>query len=444
MSNPSGKTYPIALIVVTSLFFMWGFITVLVDALIPRLKEIFELTYFQAGLIQFSFFTAYFVFSIPGGGLISRIGYKRGVVVGLLTMAVGCLLFIPAAGLRVFPIFLLAMFVLAAGITLLQVAANPYVNTLGPEESAASRLNLSQAFNSLGTTIAPLIGAAYLLGDVVASPEEVASMTEAAKQAYVQAEAMAVRQPFTVIAGVLALLAGVFALFKLPRILDDGQEGMSGYLDTFRTPHVMYGALAIFVYVGAEVSIGSYLVNYFLELDVQSIVDANGWMGSLASTLSGSDPSSIPAARLAGTFVVFYWGGAMVGRFIGSALQLFIRPGTLLAVYSLVNVTLLGVTILTTGAVSMWTVLSIGLFNSIMFPTIFSLGIAKLGNRTAQGSGILCTAIVGGALIPPLYGWVADLSGGLALAFVVPALCYIYIAWYGAKGSSVKPALATG
>lgn len=224
MSNPSGKTYPIALIVVTSLFFMWGFITVLVDALIPRLKEIFELTYFQAGLIQFSFFTAYFVFSIPGGGLISRIGYKRGVVVGLLTMAVGCLLFIPAAGLRVFPIFLLAMFVLAAGITLLQVAANPYVNTLGPEDSAASRLNLSQAFNSLGTTIAPLIGAAYLLGDVVASPEEVASMTEAAKQVYVEAEAMAVRQPFTVIAGVLALLAGVFALFKLPRILDDGQE----------------------------------------------------------------------------------------------------------------------------------------------------------------------------------------------------------------------------
>lgn len=339
MSNPSGKTYPIALIVVTSLFFMWGFITVLVDALIPRLKEIFELTYFQAGLIQFSFFTAYFVFSIPGGGLISRIGYKRGVVVGLLTMAVGCLLFIPAAGLRVFPIFLLAMFVLAAGITLLQVAANPYVNTLGPEDSAASRLNLSQAFNSLGTTIAPLIGAAYLLGDVVASPEEVASMTEAAKQVYVEAEAMAVRQPFTVIAGVLALLAGVFALFKLPRILDDGQEGMSGYMDTFRTPHVMYGALAIFVYVGAEVSIGSYLVNYFLELDVQSIVDANGWMGSLASTLSGSDPSSIPAARLAGTFVVFYWGGAMVGRFIGSALQLFIRPGTLLAVYALVNVT---------------------------------------------------------------------------------------------------------
>lgn len=431
------SNYLVPLTVVTTLFFMWGFITVLVDALVPRLRDVFELSYFEAALVQFAFFTAYFVFSIPSGGLIARIGYKKGVVIGLITMGIGCLLFYPAASLRVFPIFLLAMFVLAGGITTLQVAANPYVAALGPVSTAASRLNLSQAFNSLGTTLAPLVSAAFILSSTVLTSTEVSALTETDRELYYASEASAVQGPFVILAGALFLLAGVFALFKLPKILEGESDKGGTYREALREKHLMYGALAIFVYVGAEVSIGSYLVNYFLSLDIQTLVLESSLMASLAGFLSGSDVQSLNPARLAGTFVFFYWGGAMVGRFIGSGLQLRISPHKLLTVYALVNVALLTVTIISTSYVAFWTVLSIGLFNSIMFPTIFTLSIEGLRNHTAQGSGILCTAIVGGAIIPPLYGFMAD-SFSLSLAFMIPLLCYLYIAWFGKVGSQLK------
>jgi MFS transporter, FHS family, L-fucose permease len=442
MANTTSLTsskYRGPFVVVTSLFFLWGFITVLVDALIPRLRAVFELSYFEAGLVQFAFFTAYFVVSIPSGYLIARIGYKKGVVIGLLTMGAGCMLFYPAAEMRVFGVFLMALFVLAAGITTLQVAANPYVAALGPARSAPSRLNLSQAFNSLGTTIAPLVAAAFLLGDAVRTSDEIAVLGEAERTAYFAAEAGAVQGPFIILAAVLMLLAVAFAVFRLPKILETAEHRTGSYRQAFRYRHLVLGAVAIFVYVGAEVAIGSYLVNYFLALDIEALIAASPLMYGLVSMLSGADPATLNPARLAGTFVFFYWGGAMVGRFIGAYLLQFFPAGRMLAVYACVVIALLFFTMMAAGGFAMWSVLAIGLFNSIMFPTIFTLAIANTGDHTAQASGILCTAIVGGAIIPPLYGALAD-QVGLQLAFVLPVMCYAYIVYYGARGSrSVDP-----
>jgi FHS family L-fucose permease-like MFS transporter len=435
------KNYRPAFIVVTTLFFMWGFITVLVDALIPRLRDVFELSYFEAGLVQFAFFTAYFVFSIPGGYLISKIGYKKGAVVGLITMGAACLLFYPAASFRVFPIFLLALFVLAGGITILQVAANPYVAALGPDRTSSSRLNLAQAFNSLGTTIAPLVSAAFILSSSVASSAEVSAMGQAQQLAYYEAEAAAVQGPFVILAVVLIILAGLFSVFKLPKILEGDDNKSGSYSVALKTKHLMLGALGIFVYVGAEVTIGSYLVNYFLQLDIEALVEGSAVMSSIAAGLSTvfSDTKiqDMNASQLAGTYVFFYWGGAMVGRFIGAGLMQKLNAGNLLGIYGLVNVTLILISMFSGGLTAMWTLLAVGLFNSIMFPTIFTLAIKKLGKHTAQGSGILCTAIVGGAIIPPFYGFLAD-SIGLQMGLFLPILCYLYISWYGKKGSRIE------
>lgn len=432
--------YLLPFIVVTTLFFMWGFITVLVDALVPRLRDVFELSYFQSSIVQFAFFTAYAVFSIPGGVLISKIGYKRGAVAGLITMGVACLLFYPAASFRVFPIFLLAMFVLAGGITILQVAANPYIAALGPAKTASSRLNLAQAFNSFGASIAPLVSAAFILSSSVLSSSEIDILGETEKLAYYTSEASAVQGPFLILAAVLIVLALAFAAFKLPEIISSDDENHGNYKVALKTKHLMFGALGIFVYVGAEVSIGSYLVNYFQDLDVEALVAGSTFMSSLASTLSsifsGISLADMNAAQLAGTFVFLYWFGAMLGRFLGSAILQKIEAGKLLAIYAGTNVVLLLISMMTGGYVAMWSILAIGLFNSIMFPTIFTLAIDNLKEHTVQGSGILCTAIVGGAIIPPLYGKIADMVG-LQLALLFIALCYAYILWYGKVGSKI-------
>ncbi len=431
--TPSSSSTRSAFVIITVLFFLWGFITVLVDALIPRLRDIFELTYFQAGLVQFAFFTAYAVLSVPSGFLISRIGYQKGAVVGLATMAVACLLFYPAASFRIFELFLLAMFVLAGGMTVLQVAANPYVTALGEPNRAASRLNLSQAFNSLGTTIAPLVSAAFILSSTVMDSESIASMAGDVREAYYASEAAAVQGPFLALSGVLFLIALVFAIIKLPKILESDHHKSGSYRAALRHRPLVLGAIGIFVYVGAEVAIGSYIVNYLLTLDFSGLVSGSGMMSSIAEFLSDSDLNEMGAPQLAGTFVFFYWGGAMVGRFLGAWLQTFIKPGLLLGVYALVNITLLMVSMNSGGLTAVWSLLFIGLFNSIMFPTIFSLSIQHLGEHTAQGSGVLCTAIVGGAIIPPLYGALADVTS-LQLAFILPAICYAYISYYGFAG----------
>ena len=387
------QNYTFALVSLTTLFFMWGFLTSLNDVLIPHLKGVFDLNYTQAMLVQFCFFGAYFLVSIPAGMIVSTLGLQRGIVLGLVIAGIGCVLFYPAASLQTYPLFLGALFVLASGITILQVSANPYVTLLGAPQTAPSRLSMTQAFNSLGTTVAPMFGA-YLI------------LAEATDMA---AQAEAVQIPYLGLAAALCFMAAIFAYLKLPNVMPEKTPDIVGSAMEHR--HLVLGAVGIFFYVGAEVSIGSFIVNYLGEPDVAAL-------------------DEVAAAK----YLTYYWGGAMVGRFIGAAVMQKISGGVVLACNSVAVVALLLVTMFTSGDVSMWAVLAIGLFNSIMFPTIFSLAINGLGAHTAQGSGILCLAIVGGALVPLLQGGVAD-SIGIQLSFFVPLVCYIYIAYYGLSGS---------
>jgi len=427
--------YLIPFIALTSLFFMWGFITVIVDAFVPRLKEVFELSFAQAGLVQFAWFTAYGLISIPAGFLVAKLSYKKGIIIGLAICGLGCLLFIPAATTRMFIFFLMALFTLASGITILQVAANPFVSVLGSEESASSRLTLAQAFNSLGTAIAPIFAATFLLSDNIKSSVEIEKLTTAAKETYYAAEAAAVQGPFLYIALFLILLAVIFAFIKLPNIL--GDDSSRSYFEAFKFKNLTLGMIGIFVYVGAEVAIGSYLVDYFLSMDMDKLIPQDSFMRSIAgfisSVFSGKDISQVDAKGIVGSFVFFYWTGAMVGRFIGSVLMSRFDPGKILGVFAIGAIALLLVTMNTTTYTAMWTVLAIGLFNSIMFPTIFTLAIKGLGDFKPQGSGLLCTAIVGGAFIPPMFGIFAD-NFGFKLAFIVLAICYLYIMYFGFKG----------
>jgi FHS family L-fucose permease-like MFS transporter len=399
-----------------------------VDSLVPRLKDVFELSYFQAGLVQFAFFLAYLVISVPAGALLSRIGYQKGIIVGLVTMAIGCLLFYPAAADRQFWIFMVAYFTLAGGITILQVAANPYVSVLGSEDGASSRLNLSQAFNSLGTAIAPLIGASFLLSDTIKSSEEIMVLSEVEKGSYYVSEASAVQIPFLYIAAFIGLLALLFVFIKLPTILEKSTVG--GYGKLLKNKIVMLGALGIFLYVGAEVAIGSYLVNYFMSMNISEIILQNETMKYLAESLLNTDLNSIDPKAIVGAFVVFYWSGAMVGRFIGAYLTKIIAPTKVLSIFAFLAVLMLLVSMNTVGLVAMWSILAVGLFNSIMFPTIFALTIDGLGDLKPQASGLLCMAIVGGAVIPPAYGFLTD-NVGFKIALLLVIACYGYILFFG-------------
>jgi len=404
-SNGADKTR-FSLISLTSLFFMWGFITCLNDILIPHLKGVFSLNYTQAMLIQFCFFGAYFVVSLPAGFLVKKLGYKKGIVTGLLIACVGCCLFYPAAALQQYSLFLGALFVLASGITLLQVAANPYVAALGSPRTAASRLTLTQGFNALGTTIAPYFGGLLILAAVVSDG---AAIT--AEQRLAQAQA--VQMPYLSLALMLLVLAAIFSWLKLPEIeqapTDDNVEGSA-----WSQKHLVLGAVAIFVYVGAEVAIGSFMINFI-----------------------GEDYIAGLAEHDAAKYISWYWGGAMVGRFIGSLAMQKFAAGKALAFNAVAAILLLAIVVLGHGMFAMYAILAIGLCNSIMFPTIFSLALNKLGSSTSQGSGILCLAIVGGALLPVLQGVLAD-SIGIQLAFILPIFCYVYIVYYGLKGSIPK------
>lgn len=430
MNQP--KSYRSSFILLTTLFFLWGFITVLVDSLIPRLRELFTLTYFQAGLVQFAFFGAYFLLSIPASYILSKIGYKKGIILGLLTMAAGCLLFYPAASYRVFGIFMLAYFILAGGMTILQVAANPFVAVLGSEDGASSRLNLSQAFNSLGTAIAPAVGALFILSDTIKTEDEIAALTEIAKDSYLASEASAVQTPFLGLALFIALIAVVFLFAKLPKMISETETGT--YAEAFKNKNLMLGVLGIFFYVGAEVAIGSYLVNYFLDMNLVDVIKENGLMKSIAEGILNSGITENDNKAIVGVFVTFYWSGAMIGRFVGSYLTRIMKPGKVLGIFATIAILLILISISTTGLVSMWSILAVGLFNSIMFPTIFTLSIDGIGELKPKGSGLLCTAIVGGALIPPLYGYLTDQIGfKTALFFII--ICYSYILWFGYRNS---------
>lgn len=424
------KTYRTAFTFVTILFFLWGFITVLVDSLIPRLREVFTLTYFQAGMVQFAFFGAYFLLSIPVGYILSKIGYKKGIILGLVTMTIGCLLFYPAASYRIFGIFMFGYFALAAGITILQVAANPYVTVLGPEKTASSRLNLSQAFNSLGTAIAPLLGAMFILRDRVMTSMEIEALDDAARTAYLAEEASAVQLPFLGIAAFIGVIALIFLFVNLPKIGDTASS--NDYRPVLKNKNLVLGAFGIFFYVGAEVALGSYMVNYFLSLDLSEVIKNTPFMRNVAEWILSSGISELSAMAVVGVFVSFYWTGAMIGRFIGSYLTKFLNPAKVLAFFAMGAVTMVIISSLSTGLTAMWTLIAVGLFNSIMFPTIFSLALDGLGDDKPQGSGVLCTMIVGGAIIPPAFGFMTD-SFGFKMAFLIVLISYIYIFYYAMR-----------
>ena len=407
-NGASGNTG--ALVIITILFFMWGLLTALNDVLIPHLKSVYTLTYVQAMLVQFCFFGAYFVVSLPAGALIKRIGYQAGAVAGLVIAALGCALFYPASTSG-YAVFLMAFFILASGITILQVAANPFVTALGDPATASSRLTLTQAFNSLGTTVAPALGGMLILSGAVLTASEFALLPAAEQLAYRAKEAAAVQGPYLVLAASLLCLALFFAFAKLPRIGAEGTAAVEagGMRELLRHRHLVLGAIGIFVYVGGEVSIGSFLINYLEQ-------------GSVAGM----------SAAEAAPYVSYYWGGAMVGRFIGFAVMRYVSPGKALAFNAACSIALILVAVFGEGQLAMWAILAVGLCNSIMFPTIFSMALHKLGPATGQGSGLLCMAIVGGAILPFVQGMVADMAG-LRLSFLVPAACYVYILFFGMK-----------
>jgi FHS family L-fucose permease-like MFS transporter len=390
----TGNTGP--LVIITILFFMWGLLTALNDVLIPHLKALYTLNYVQAMLVQFCFFGAYAIVSLPAGALIRKIGYQSGAVTGLVIAAAGCALFYPAS-MSGYALFLLGFFVLAAGITILQVAANPYVTVLGDPRTASSRLSLTQAFNSLGTTIAPILGGVLILS---AGAQQVS-------------EAASVQKPYLALAGALLLLALLFAFARLPKIehADDGAVQLDSATRTsvLAHPHLLMGAIGIFLYVGGEVSIGSFLINFIGEPHIAALSPAD-----------------------AAHYVSYYWGGAMVGRFVGFAVMRYVSPGKTLAFNAAVSIALILVAIFGHGKAAMWAILAVGLCNSIMFPTIFSMALYRLGKFTGQASGILCMAIVGGAVVPFVQGLLAD-TMGLQWSFVVPAACYAFILYFGLR-----------
>jgi FHS family L-fucose permease-like MFS transporter len=392
---------------VFALFFIFGGITSLNDVIIPKLKELFTLNYTQAMLVQFCFFTAYALIGIPGAMLVKRIGYMRGAAAGLLTMMVGCLLFIPASNTATYGLFLFALFVLATGVVLVQIVANPLITLLGKPETASSRLTFAQAFNSLGTTIFPIVGAILILGSL--TKVSAADLSGPALDAYRTAESQAIVHGYLGLAVALAIVAAVVWMFR-NKLKGEAHQAGSGFagIDLLGRPRFAFGALCIFLYVGAEVSIGSLIVNYLKQSSVMGL-----------------------STESAGKLIFVYWLCAMIGRFIGAAVLQFVNPGKVLAGVAVGAIVLILVSTQTTGTTSGYSLLLIGLMNSIMFPTIFTLACEKLGARAADGSGIINVAIFGGAVLPVATGFLADTTGSLALALILPAVCYAIIMAFG-------------
>jgi FHS family L-fucose permease-like MFS transporter len=488
----TGQSYGAPLAVVTTLFFMWGFLTCLNDILVPHLKSIFDLSYAEAMLIQSAFFGAYFVFSIPSAKIVDWIGYQRSMVVGLLTMGLGAFLFVPAASVPSFPLFLGALIVLAAGITCLQVAANPYVTVLGRPETASSRLNLTQAFNSLGTFLAPSFGGLLILSATAISITEIRALAPDALQVYRLNQAATVKTPYVGLGIALVVLAIAIASFKLPKIEHAQHKVGEKVQDSiWKHPSLIFGAIAIFVYVGGEVSIGSFLVNYFNQPEIGGLTEkiAAGfvslyWGGAMvgrffgSALLSGAKATYMAAASIGGlvAFLILSWVGrtwagnlavpavhfslealwwevvrlfvnarllfaliAVIGMILASTAalrggRLVARTGLLLGICAVCAAALVAVSMLTSGPTAMYSIILVGFFNSIMFPSIFTLGVAELGPLTGDGSGVMIMAIVGGALIPVAQGAIADRIG-IHHAFFLPVICYLYILFFALSGS---------
>lgn len=415
------QNYGTSMFYMVVLFFTWGFLTELDGALIPYLKGLFSLTNFQAALVQFAFFIAFFFVSLPSSWLLNKIGYHRGIIVGLIVMAIGSWLFYPASAMISYPFFLGAIFVLASGVTLLQVAANPYVARLGIPEKASNRLNLAQGFNSVAKMIAPLAGSYFILRGLAGlSPDE---------------QAEAVQMPYLILGGLLLLLSIVFMFLKLPEVVevaDDSSETQGKSI--WKQPHLVKGAVAIFLYVGAEVTIASFLVIYLSENIFPTLAEYQSYIVGLTDL----EDQTAKFREIGARYLPFYWGGLMVGRLLGSYILKYISSHKLLTVASLICVLLMIAFTFSGGYMAMWLLIATGLFLSIMWSNIFTLAIADLGPLTSKGSGVLVAAIVGGALIPPLQGLIADSAIGLHHSFLITIMCFAYIAWYGYKGYKQK------
>ena len=424
-----------AFIFVAILFFLFGGLTVLVQLLLPHLRDVFGLNYTHTGLIVFFFFLPYLLFSIPAGYILTRTGYQRGIILGLALIALGALLFHPAADERSFSLFMVAIFVLGSGITFLQVAINPYVAVLGSETTTPSRLTFSQAFNALGTTFAPIAAAVYLLKDEVKNAAEINHLDYIDRSIYLQAEALAIQIPSLYIALGAIILALIFSVTKLPYVNLTAEEEINkeSCLYLLKKSSLLLGAIGIFVYVGAEVVIGSFAVNYFVEINIAKEILESPTMSTLLIGLGkvlGSDLTLADPKAIVAIFLTFYWGNAMIGRFIGAYLTKVFAPAKVLMLSSSIVILLILISINADGLLSMWSLLFIGLFNSIMFPTIFALSSEGLGEMKTQASAILCTMIVGGGFIPLLYGFFTDYVG-FRMAFFILILCYGYILFFG-------------
>jgi len=418
MTKPSvpitERRYILPLILVTSLFFLWAFGVNLNDILIPHLKKGFHLSDFRSSLIQTAFFGGYFLAALPAGWLMEKIGYKRGILVGLLTCATGALLFIPAASVRLYGFFLFALFVMACGQGVLEVAANPYVTILGPPESSERRLNLAQSFNSVGAVVTPIVGAAFILSGVEYSRGQLSAMTPAQLQAYEIAEANTVRGPYLVIAGLFLAVAALIFFSQLPEVCEeDGDEATpnaaAGLRGLWPYKHLLKGVLAQFFYVGAQVGVASFVIR-FAQYSMPGLPE-----------------------KQAANYLKLHLLGFMIGRFAGSAIMKRIAPSRLLSLFGMSSLICLSIVLLGTGVAPMWALVLLGFFHSIMFPTIFALSLKHLGPHTKLGSSLLVMSIIGGAVFPAIMGYISDMSS-IQFAFWVPFVCHLYVLYFAARG----------
>jgi MFS transporter, FHS family, L-fucose permease len=424
MTKPSvpitERRYVVPLILVTSLFFLWAFGVNLNDILIPHLKKAFRLSDFRSSLIQTAFFGGYFLAALPAGWLMEKIGYKRGILVGLLTCASGALLFIPAASVGLYAFFLFALFVMACGQGVLEVAANPYVTILGPPESSERRLNLAQSFNSVGAVVTPIVGAAFILSGVEYSRTQLSAMSPAQLQAYQAAEANTVRMPYLVIAGLFLAVATLIFLSNLPEIREEeGEEYRSapartGLRGLWRHKHLLKGVLAQFFYVGAQVGVASFIIR-FAQYSIPGLPEKH-----------------------AANYLKLHLLGFMVGRFAGSAIMKHIAASRLLSLFGMSALTCLTIVLLAAGVAPIWALVVLGFFHSIMFPTIFALSLKHLGAHTKLGSSLLVMSIIGGAIFPASMGYISDMSN-IRYAFLVPFFCHLYVLYFAARG--YRPAI---
>jgi len=410
--NKANK-YLLPFILVTSLFFFWGLIINLDSILIPHLRKAFRLTTLQSSLVDSAVFIAYFLMAIPAGMIMQRSGFKTGIITGLLLFATGSFLFLPAANTREYAFFLGALFIIACGLAILETAANPYATVLGPENTATQRLNLAQSFNGLAVVVAPLIGKYFILSGTEYSDAELANMTVQAKDAYLQSEAASVKGPYIVIGVLILAVAILFLLTKLPDIKEEKTE-RKNLLHTLRHQHLFWAVIAQFFYVGAQVCVTSFFIN-------------------LAKRSAGLNEKD------AANYLVGYGIAFMAGRFFGTFLMKYIQPAKLLSIYALVNILLSIVAVFSKGMITVYALIGIGFFMSIMFPTIFALGIKGLGHETKMGSSLIIMAIVGGALLPPVLGYISDATKNIQTGYLVPLICFIVVLFFGLKGYKVNP-----